>query len=560
MEGSLYELLCAKILTEAGWEVEWLGQQKGAYVDLLATRGDVVCALECKRHEAKVGVSAVRQVHASRCLNPTITHTAVIASSEFTPHAELMARGSGTLLLAHTDLAELFDRLVPGTQSTSSAPELLAHAPEYLRLALGTVPLFTGYTTTDLCKRTRTMLEQANASVDEGATDPVKRLVSSYLQATSTEDVFADVSGKLELLELLSARRYSSEERIQSASEHILSNMLAREISEASLGDALLRQAAIVMLFTATRQERDALKASTLRLRATLLDQANELLARARRVRIPAVALTYALAWSRVRSNNSKYVEHVPRVLSAMVMAAQRDELNKGLADAEFWDTQAAARVTRLAGFDPENWRHTRMVRRVRSLLQGNSPHTDALDVEPFLCAAPLDIELAPEDRDGFSRRARFLAFRICDRYLDAQAGEEAGLAPQMWVDARAFDLDRTNSLPFNMYLAIMRRCREPCQQDRTIARVNIREICEETRLDVRYPHNSAFYDRFISALDRMVDCGVIARWECAALLARPKHRVRVLNAELEVVQGMPVSSALDGESTKQKSSAPRSA
>lgn len=28
MEGSLYELLCAKILTEAGWEVEWLGQRR----------------------------------------------------------------------------------------------------------------------------------------------------------------------------------------------------------------------------------------------------------------------------------------------------------------------------------------------------------------------------------------------------------------------------------------------------------------------------------------------------------------------------------------------------
>lgn len=111
MDGSLYELLCAKILIDAGWQVEWLGQQKGAYIDLLATRGNVVCALECKRHETKIGIGAVRQVHASRCLNSDITHTVVVASSGFTAAAELMAQESSTVLLEHVELTELFERI-----------------------------------------------------------------------------------------------------------------------------------------------------------------------------------------------------------------------------------------------------------------------------------------------------------------------------------------------------------------------------------------------------------------------------------------------------------------
>lgn len=113
MSGTLYELYCANLLKQAGWDVQWLGERAGSYADLLATRANIVCALECKRYETKIGVDAVRQITASRFLNHDITHTVVVASSGFTESARCMAQKSNTLLLGHSELPELFEELSP---------------------------------------------------------------------------------------------------------------------------------------------------------------------------------------------------------------------------------------------------------------------------------------------------------------------------------------------------------------------------------------------------------------------------------------------------------------
>lgn len=105
-----YELHCATVLQANGWRTEPTKQTRDSGADLIATMGNWRVAVECKRYSQPVGNKAVQQVYTAQTLY-SANMACVVAPSGFTKQAEREAHGLGVLLLHHSELPGLADRL-----------------------------------------------------------------------------------------------------------------------------------------------------------------------------------------------------------------------------------------------------------------------------------------------------------------------------------------------------------------------------------------------------------------------------------------------------------------
>jgi len=107
-----YEHHCADLLRRAGWSAEVTGMSGDQGVDVLAERGEIRIAVQCKLHFANpVGNKAVQEAHAAAGFVDA-SLAAVVSNREFTRSAEQLAGKLGVLLLHHSELSDL-DRFVP---------------------------------------------------------------------------------------------------------------------------------------------------------------------------------------------------------------------------------------------------------------------------------------------------------------------------------------------------------------------------------------------------------------------------------------------------------------
>jgi restriction system protein len=102
-----YEHHCAEVLRRAGWAAEVTGMSGDQGVDVLAERGELRVAIQCKLHFANpVGNKAVQEAHAAAGYVDA-GHAAVVSNREFTRSAEQLAAKLGVLLLHDSELGEL---------------------------------------------------------------------------------------------------------------------------------------------------------------------------------------------------------------------------------------------------------------------------------------------------------------------------------------------------------------------------------------------------------------------------------------------------------------------
>ncbi len=106
-----YEHLCADLLRKAGWDAEVTGQSGDQGVDILARKGDMLVALQCKLYFGNpVGNKAVQEVHAAAGYSDA-DYAVVVSNRDFTNAAEQLAHKLRVLLLHHTELRELEEML-----------------------------------------------------------------------------------------------------------------------------------------------------------------------------------------------------------------------------------------------------------------------------------------------------------------------------------------------------------------------------------------------------------------------------------------------------------------
>ena len=110
MNGRDFELFVADLFSSLGYcnvKVTPASHDFGA--DVIAEKDDVKFAIQCKRYNAPIGVSAVQEVIASKSLHDC--HVAcVLTNSTFTPSAEELARKNLVILWDGKKLKELLNK------------------------------------------------------------------------------------------------------------------------------------------------------------------------------------------------------------------------------------------------------------------------------------------------------------------------------------------------------------------------------------------------------------------------------------------------------------------
>ena len=108
MSGIEYELFCAKILKRAGWNTTLTVTSGDQGVDIVADKGALRLAFQCKRYSSSVGNAAVQEI----CAGTKFVHAnygAVVSNAPFTPQAKQLAKSTGILLIHHSDLDRIDD-------------------------------------------------------------------------------------------------------------------------------------------------------------------------------------------------------------------------------------------------------------------------------------------------------------------------------------------------------------------------------------------------------------------------------------------------------------------
>jgi restriction system protein len=107
---SEFEAFCAEQLRQAGWDAHVTKASRDQGVDVVATKNGVRVILQCKLYGKPVGNKAVQEAAAGRS-HEGARYAGVVSNRGFTSAAEELARTNDVLLLHHTQLCELVDRI-----------------------------------------------------------------------------------------------------------------------------------------------------------------------------------------------------------------------------------------------------------------------------------------------------------------------------------------------------------------------------------------------------------------------------------------------------------------
>ena len=110
MTGIEYEHFCAEQLRSHGWETNISQASNDQGADIIAQKGNVTAAVQCKKYSSPVGNKAVQEAHASISFYDA-QYGVVVTNSSFTPSAKRLAKSTGVILLHHSELNDLHDRI-----------------------------------------------------------------------------------------------------------------------------------------------------------------------------------------------------------------------------------------------------------------------------------------------------------------------------------------------------------------------------------------------------------------------------------------------------------------
>ena len=107
MEGHDFEYYCAELLRDNGFKDVEVTKGSGDFgADILARKGGITYAVQCKCYDGPVGVFAVQEVYAGRDYYGCMVG-AVMTNQTFTPAAHTMAERLNILLWDRSFIQEL---------------------------------------------------------------------------------------------------------------------------------------------------------------------------------------------------------------------------------------------------------------------------------------------------------------------------------------------------------------------------------------------------------------------------------------------------------------------
>ena len=110
MDGIEYEHYCADILRKSGWDAIVSKASGDQGVDIFASNQRLSVAIQCKKYSNPVGNKAVQEVTSGATFQ-NADHAVVVSNSSYTTSARQLAAKSGVLLLHHSELDQLDEKL-----------------------------------------------------------------------------------------------------------------------------------------------------------------------------------------------------------------------------------------------------------------------------------------------------------------------------------------------------------------------------------------------------------------------------------------------------------------
>lgn len=101
-----FEQFCASLLQSAGWQTKLTKASGDQGVDVIADKGSVRLAVQCKKYASPVGNAAVQEVIAGMQF-VSAAYGAVVTNSSFTPSAVELANVANIALLHHSELSSI---------------------------------------------------------------------------------------------------------------------------------------------------------------------------------------------------------------------------------------------------------------------------------------------------------------------------------------------------------------------------------------------------------------------------------------------------------------------
>ena len=101
-----FELFCAQVLRESGWDARVTKRSRDQGVDVIAARGGLRVVIQCKLYTGPVGNKAVQEVSAGRAYE-NAHYGVVVSNSRYTVSAAALAKANRILLLHHRELPNL---------------------------------------------------------------------------------------------------------------------------------------------------------------------------------------------------------------------------------------------------------------------------------------------------------------------------------------------------------------------------------------------------------------------------------------------------------------------
>ena len=114
-----FELFCAQVLREYGWDARVTKSSRDQGVDVIAARGGVRVVIQCKLYSGPVGNKAVQEISAGRA-HENSHFGIVVSNSRYTASATALAKTNRILLLHHRDLPSLHNILERWSESPAA--------------------------------------------------------------------------------------------------------------------------------------------------------------------------------------------------------------------------------------------------------------------------------------------------------------------------------------------------------------------------------------------------------------------------------------------------------
>ena len=105
-----YEHYCADLLREQGWEAKVTKASGDQGVDIVATKGRLKIAVQCKLYAKPVGNKAVQEIQAGAVFVEA-DYGVVVAPKGFTRSAKELAKKTGVRLMHHSELSDIVQAL-----------------------------------------------------------------------------------------------------------------------------------------------------------------------------------------------------------------------------------------------------------------------------------------------------------------------------------------------------------------------------------------------------------------------------------------------------------------